>query len=140
MYQYLFDFTNHLSLTHTHTHTLLSLSLSHNLFIPYFLPIPSHFSLSPSLSLSLLLSRLLSESCQKVLFSATYSDEVMSFAKQVVPDPIVIRLKRSEESLDNIKQVIEVHVHTDVHIIDNISFVHVVMHSIFSRFNAYMYM
>ena len=61
----------------------------------------------------------------------------MSFAKQVVPDPIVIRLKRSEESLDNIKQVIEVHVHTDVHIIDNISFVHVVIHSILSRFNAY---
>ena len=72
-----------------------------------------------------------------MLFSATYSDEVMSFAKQVVPDPIVIHLKRSEESLDNIKQVIEVHVHTDVHVIDNISFVHVVMRSIFSSFNAY---
>jgi ATP-dependent RNA helicase DDX19/DBP5 len=40
-----------------------------------------------------------------VLFSATYSDDVMSFAKQVVPDPIIIRLKRNEESLDNIKQV-----------------------------------
>ena len=58
----------------------------------------------PSLSLSLPY-RQLSDSCQKVLFSATYSDDVMSFAKQVVPDPIIIRLKRNEESLDNIKQV-----------------------------------
>ena len=49
--------------------------------------------------------RQLPESCQKVLFSATYSDEVMSFAKRVVPDPIIIRLKRDEESLSNIKQV-----------------------------------
>ena len=61
---------------------------------------------SPLLSLTLLpTSRQLSDSCQKVLFSATYSDEVMSFAKQVTPDPIIIRLKRNEESLDNIKQV-----------------------------------
>lgn len=49
--------------------------------------------------------RQLPESCQKVLFSATYSDDVMSFAKRVVPDPNIIRLKRNEESLDNIKQV-----------------------------------
>lgn len=49
--------------------------------------------------------RQLPESCQKVLFSATYSDEVMEFAKRVVPEPIMIRLKRKEESLDNIKQV-----------------------------------
>ena len=40
-----------------------------------------------------------------MLFSATYSDEVMDFAKRVVPDPTMIRLKRNEESLDNIKQV-----------------------------------
>ena len=39
-----------------------------------------------------------------VLFSATYDDEVMKFAKTVVPDPISIRLHREEESLDNIKQ------------------------------------
>ena len=98
-----------LSLSLTHTHTLsLSLTLSQSMY-----SLPSSYPL-PLLSLSfpIFLSRLLSESCQKVLFSATYSDEVMSFAKQVVPDPIVIRLKRSEESLDNIKQVIEVHVHT----------------------------
>jgi ATP-dependent RNA helicase DDX19/DBP5 len=49
--------------------------------------------------------RQLPDDCQKVLFSATYSDEVMDFAKRVVPDPAMIRLKRNEESLDNIKQV-----------------------------------
>ena len=49
--------------------------------------------------------RQLPESCQKVLFSATYSDQVMDFAKRVVPDPVIIRLKRNEESLDTIKQV-----------------------------------
>lgn len=64
-----------LTLFHTHTHT------------------PSHT-----------LHRLLPESCQKVLFSATYSEEVMSFAKRVIPDPVTIRLKRAEESLNNIKQ------------------------------------
>ena len=57
----------------------------------------------PSLSL-----RQLPNSCQKVLFSATYSDEVMRFAETVIPNAIVIRLKRSEESLDNIKQVLGV--------------------------------
>ena len=39
-----------------------------------------------------------------LLFSATYDEEVMKFAESVVPDPIVIRLRREEESLDNIKQ------------------------------------
>ena len=39
-----------------------------------------------------------------LLFSSTYDDEVMKFAKTVVPDPIIIRLRREEESLDNIKQ------------------------------------
>ena len=52
--------------------------------------------------------RLLPDSCQKVLFSATYSDEVMEFAHKVVPNPAIIRLQRNEESLDNIKQVIVV--------------------------------
>ena len=42
--------------------------------------------------------------CQKVLFSATYSQEVMDFAEKIISDPIVIRLRRSEESLVNIKQ------------------------------------
>ncbi|CAH3038892.1 unnamed protein product, partial [Porites lobata] len=46
----------------------------------------------------------LPKDCQMLLFSATYDDEVMKFAKTVVPDPIIIRLRREEESLDNIKQ------------------------------------
>lgn len=40
-----------------------------------------------------------------VLFSATYNEEVMKFASMVIPDPVIMRLKRNEESLDNIKQV-----------------------------------
>ncbi|XP_011406688.1 PREDICTED: ATP-dependent RNA helicase DDX19A-like [Amphimedon queenslandica] len=50
------------------------------------------------------LHRLLRTDCQNVLFSATYSEEVMSFANKIISDPNIIRLRRSEESLDNIKQ------------------------------------
>lgn len=39
-----------------------------------------------------------------MLFSATYDDQIMEFAQAIVPNPILIRLKREEESLDNIKQ------------------------------------
>ena len=39
-----------------------------------------------------------------MLFSTTYDDDVMKFAKTIVPDPIIIRLRREEESPDNIKQ------------------------------------
>ena len=39
-----------------------------------------------------------------VLFSTTYDEEVMKFATTVAPDPLIIRLRREEESLDNIKQ------------------------------------
>lgn len=40
-----------------------------------------------------------------LLFSATYEEEVMRFAQAVIPNnPIVIRLRREEQSLDNIKQ------------------------------------
>ncbi|KAK2556340.1 ATP-dependent RNA helicase DDX19A [Acropora cervicornis] len=46
----------------------------------------------------------LAKDCQIVLFSATYDDEAMRFAKTVVPDPIVTRLRREEEIPDNIKQ------------------------------------
>ena len=48
--------------------------------------------------------RQLSEQCQCLLFSATYDDDVMRFAQTVIPDPILIRLKREEQSLDTIKQ------------------------------------
>ena len=49
--------------------------------------------------------RTLPATCQMVLFSATYSEAVMKFAGIVIPNAVIMRLKRSEESLDNIKQV-----------------------------------
>ena len=40
-----------------------------------------------------------------LLFSATYDADVMAFAEKVIPrDPVVIKLRREEESLDNIRQ------------------------------------
>merc|ERR1711970_77527 len=42
--------------------------------------------------------------CQSLLFSATYEDKVLKFAKAMVKDPNIISLKREEESLENIKQ------------------------------------
>ena len=40
-----------------------------------------------------------------LLFSATYDQSVMQFAQKIIPnDPVIIRLRREEESLDNIKQ------------------------------------
>ena len=52
-----------------------------------------------------MLFRGLSKTCQLLLFSATYDDNVMKFAQAVVHDAMIIKLKREEESLDNIKQV-----------------------------------
>uniref|UniRef100_A0A1B6MQS9 RNA helicase n=2 Tax=Graphocephala atropunctata TaxID=36148 RepID=A0A1B6MQS9_9HEMI len=46
----------------------------------------------------------LPERCQMMFFSATYDEDVMEFAEAIVPNPVTIRLKREEESLDNIKQ------------------------------------
>ncbi|XP_022257110.1 DEAD-box helicase Dbp80-like isoform X2 [Limulus polyphemus] len=46
----------------------------------------------------------LSKECQVMLFSATYDQEVMDFAEIIVPNPVVIRLRKEEESLENIKQ------------------------------------
>ncbi|CAF3840549.1 unnamed protein product [Rotaria sp. Silwood1] len=42
--------------------------------------------------------------CQMMLFSATYSDEVMTFAREIVKDPVVLRLKREKQTLHNIRQ------------------------------------
>lgn len=39
-----------------------------------------------------------------LLFSATYDADVMKFALVVVPNAVTIKLRREEESLDNIKQ------------------------------------
>ncbi|XP_018319355.1 DEAD-box helicase Dbp80 [Agrilus planipennis] len=44
------------------------------------------------------------QKCQMMFFSATYNQEVMEFAEIIVPNPLIIRLKREEESLDNIQQ------------------------------------
>lgn len=51
-----------------------------------------------------LLHRQLSPKCQMMFFSATYDRSVMDFAEHIVKNPIIIRLKREQESLDNIKQ------------------------------------
>lgn len=39
-----------------------------------------------------------------MLFSATYDRSVMEFAQHIVKNPIVIKLLREQESLDNITQ------------------------------------
>lgn len=39
-----------------------------------------------------------------MLFSATYDTNVMKFAETMIPDATVMRLRKEEESLDNIKQ------------------------------------
>lgn len=39
-----------------------------------------------------------------MFFSATYDKDVMTFAEYIVVNPVVIRLLREQESLDNIKQ------------------------------------
>ncbi|XP_038061042.1 ATP-dependent RNA helicase DDX19A-like isoform X2 [Patiria miniata] len=53
---------------------------------------------------SIRIQRKLPNTCQMMLFSATYEDSVMQFANKIVSDPVVIRLRREEESLANIKQ------------------------------------
>ncbi|KAL5014955.1 hypothetical protein ScPMuIL_009225 [Solemya velum] len=54
---------------------------------------------------SIRIQRGLGKDCQMLLFSATYVEDVMKFAQAVIPNkPIVIKLRREEESLENIKQ------------------------------------
>ncbi|XP_052213797.1 ATP-dependent RNA helicase DDX19A-like isoform X2 [Dreissena polymorpha] len=54
---------------------------------------------------SIRIQRQLSKGCQMLLFSATYEDDVMKFAQAMIPNnPVVIKLRREEESLDNIRQ------------------------------------
>lgn len=50
------------------------------------------------------LFRQLPSACQMMLFSATYDRSVMEFAQHIVKNPIVIKLMREQESLDNIIQ------------------------------------
>ena len=42
--------------------------------------------------------------CQMMLFSATYSDEVMTFARETEPNAVVLRVRREKQVLTNIKQ------------------------------------
>lgn len=54
---------------------------------------------------SIIIRNALSPECQMLFFSATYSPEVMEFAKKIIPDKVTIfRLTREEQSLDNINQ------------------------------------
>ncbi|XP_037028078.1 DEAD-box helicase Dbp80-like [Bradysia coprophila] len=46
----------------------------------------------------------LPKNCQMMFFSATYDKKVMSFAELIVSKPMIIRLKREQETLDNIRQ------------------------------------
>lgn len=47
----------------------------------------------------------LPENCQMMLFSATYDDEVVKFAHAIIKNPVTLRLRREEETLENIRQV-----------------------------------
>ncbi|XP_036616806.1 ATP-dependent RNA helicase DDX19B-like isoform X2 [Trichosurus vulpecula] len=53
---------------------------------------------------SIRIQRMLPKGCQMLLFSATFEDSVWRFARKVVPDPNIIKVKREEETLDTIKQ------------------------------------
>ncbi|CAB4018824.1 ATP-dependent RNA helicase DDX19A [Paramuricea clavata] len=53
---------------------------------------------------SVRIHKFLPKDCQMLLFSATYEEQVMKFAESIIPEPIVIRLRREEESLENIRQ------------------------------------
>ena len=50
------------------------------------------------------IQKALSPNCQILFFSVTYDEPVMEFADMLVPNPVIIKLKWEEESLDNIKQ------------------------------------
>jgi len=44
------------------------------------------------------------DNCQCLLFSATYDERVLKFAKSIVKNPNILTLRREDETLDNIKQ------------------------------------
>ena len=54
---------------------------------------------------SVRIHKLIPKNCQMMLFSATYDDVVMTFAETIISDPVIMKLKREEETLDNIRQV-----------------------------------
>ncbi|CAM2107602.1 ATP-dependent RNA helicase DDX25 isoform X1 [Lepidochelys kempii] len=53
---------------------------------------------------SVRIQRALSQDCQMLLFSATFEDAVLRFAEQIIPDPNIIKLRREEMTLTNIRQ------------------------------------
>jgi len=53
---------------------------------------------------SIRIKKQLSRDCQMMLFSATYDITVMKFAENIIENPIIIRLRREEECIDNIGQ------------------------------------
>jgi len=53
---------------------------------------------------SIRIHKYLPQDCQMLLFSATYEEDVMNFAENIVSNPVLIKLRKEEESVDNIKQ------------------------------------
>uniref|UniRef100_A0A915D156 ATP-dependent RNA helicase n=1 Tax=Ditylenchus dipsaci TaxID=166011 RepID=A0A915D156_9BILA len=45
-----------------------------------------------------------SPDCQCMLFSATYSDQVFKFAEKLIADPVIITIRRQDQSLPYIRQ------------------------------------
>ncbi|OXB69786.1 UNVERIFIED_CONTAM: hypothetical protein H355_012508, partial [Colinus virginianus] len=55
-------------------------------------------------SQSIRIQRALPSDCQMLLFSATFKETVWKFALQIVPRPIIIKLRQEELTLTNIRQ------------------------------------
>ncbi|XP_069473389.1 ATP-dependent RNA helicase DDX25 isoform X2 [Ambystoma mexicanum] len=53
---------------------------------------------------SVRIKRKLRSDCQMLLFSATFEDSVWQFAERIIPDPNIIRLRKEELTLQNIRQ------------------------------------
>ncbi|XP_040182291.1 ATP-dependent RNA helicase DDX25-like [Rana temporaria] len=53
---------------------------------------------------SMRVKRVMPQTCQMLLFSATFEDTVWGFAERLVPNPNIIKLKKEEMTLDNILQ------------------------------------
>ncbi|KAM5224530.1 ATP-dependent RNA helicase DDX25 isoform 3-T3 [Hipposideros larvatus] len=50
------------------------------------------------------IQRALPSECQMLLFSATFEDSVWQFAERIIPDPNIIKLRKEELTLNNIRQ------------------------------------
>ncbi|KAL3318399.1 ATP-dependent RNA helicase ddx25 [Cichlidogyrus casuarinus] len=54
--------------------------------------------------ISMRIKQKLNSQCQILLFSATFDDDLSEFSREIVHNPMVIRVKRNQLTLDNIKQ------------------------------------